>query len=62
MLDRMLRPSAPHAEFGTLLTPSELEDQISHIKAQGDEYRKTHHQEIDELVGLTAKAASGKIK
>lgn len=62
MLDRMLRPSAPHAEFGTLLTPSELEDQISHIKAQGDEYRKTHHQEIDELVGLTAKATSGKIK
>lgn len=62
MLSRMLSQSELPAEFGKLLTHSNVEEQISLIKAQGSEYRKTHSQEIDELAGLMAKTTAGKIK
>ncbi|MDO8776634.1 MAG: hypothetical protein Q7K57_49555, partial [Burkholderiaceae bacterium] len=56
MLDRMLLQSVQPAEFGVLLTPANVDAQIAAVKLQGDQYRSTHSQEIEELVGLTKRA------
>jgi hypothetical protein len=49
MLDRAVQPS----EFGVLLTPDNVNMQIMSVRVLEDKYRRTHTQEINELVNFS---------
>jgi len=49
MLDRAVQPS----EFGVLLTPDNVNMQIMSVRVLEEQYRRTHTQEINELVNFS---------
>jgi hypothetical protein len=53
MLDRMLDQSAHPSEFGVLLTPTNVEQQMAAIRREEEKYRSAHSQEIEGVTALS---------
>lgn len=54
MLERMLASGPQNSDFGVLLTPTNVAKQNAALRAQEEDYRSGHAQEVEEIVRFAA--------